>query len=250
MKLIILFFVLATNAFASIDYKVTARSRNYPTSLVSEFDVGYNVLLWGDSQKILYGYLRPNFIFSEIGTFHSGSAALDFYPISFFKLRGGASIIKTNSRRTDINCNEFDCQGTIRTKFFESSLLLGAGDYFSALKYRINSSDRRDGDKSFLEFDTMIPMHSRHDQSQFFQMAIGKTINEKWSGLFASGVASSKDAHGSSTSHYLLGMWSQDNIEIAGGPGIFRSSLQEKGFSAVLWITWNGRESLALKKRR
>ncbi len=250
MKLFILIFVLATNAFASLDYKITARARSYPVSLISEFDFGYNVLLWGDPQKVLYGYLRPNFTYSEIGTFRSGSASVDFYPISFFKLRGGASVIKTNSRRTDINCDEFDCQGKIKTTFFESSLVLGKGDYFTSLKYRINSSRRSDGDKHFLEFDTMIPMHSRHDQSQLFQVVLGKTINEKWSGLLASQVASSKYAHGSSTSHYLLGMWSQDNLEIAGGPGVFRSSILKKGFSAVFWITWTGIESLALKKRR
>lgn len=249
MKLFILIFVLASNAFAGLDYKITARARTYPVSLISEFDLGYNALIWGDSQKILYGYLRPNITLSEIGTFHSGSAALDFYPISFFKLRSGASIIKTNSRRTDIDCSKFDCQGKIKTTFFESSLLLGKGDYFSSFKYRINSSKRSDGDKPFLEFDTMIPMQSRHDQSQLFQIALGKTINEKWRGLLASQVASSKNANGSSTSHYLLGMWTKDNIEIAGGPGIFRSSILEKGFSAVFWITWNGKESLALKKR-
>lgn len=247
--ILILFITLTQSSFAQLDYKLSSRVRTYPVSGLFEADSGYNFLLWGQRENVLYGYLRPNLVYSEIGTYRNGTVALDLFPISFFKLRAGYMREESIVRRNDINCSEVDCQGKIDHRFAEANLLLGAKGYFTSLRYRLNYSKRADGDKPFIEYDTMIPMKQRQDDSRLFQLALGKKINENWNALYASMYASSRKARGSSTAHYLLGMYQNGPWEFAIGPGAFRSSLLKWGFSSAAWLSWNGGESFAIKAK-
>lgn len=236
-------------ALGQTDYRFALRARTYPVSALAEADVGQNILLWGKRDGVLYGYLRPSLMIGEIGSYHSGTVALDFFPISFFKLRAGYMREMTNARRSDVECSQVECGGRIDHQFLESNLLLGAKGYFTSIRYRYNSSKRSDGERPFLEFDTMLPMASHRDNSQLLQTVIGKKMSESWSGLYASMLASSQKARGSTTGHYALAMYTKGPWEFAGGPGAFRSSLLDWGFSSVFWVTWSGGDSFALKAK-
>ncbi len=245
--LLLLIFIQA--AFSQADYKFSLRGRTYPVSAVAEADAGYNFLLWGKRDSVLYGYFRPNMTYSEIGSYRNSSIAVDLFPISFFKLRAGYMREESSVLRTDINCSEVDCQGKIDHQFAEANLLLGARGYFTSLRYRLNASKRVDGNKPFIEYDTMIPMYQRRDDSQLFQLALGKKLNDNWNVLYASMYASSNKARGSSTAQYLMAMYQNGPWEIAVGPGAFRSSLLKWGFSSAAWVSWNGGESFSIKAK-
>lgn len=245
----LLLLIFTHTAFSQADYKFSFRARTYPVSALLEADAGYNFLLWGKRDSVLYGYLRPNLIYSEIGSYRNGAVAIDLFPISFFKLRAGYMREESIVRRNDINCSEVDCQGKIDHRFIESNLLLGTQGYFTSLRYRLNVSKRVDGNKPFIEYDTMIPMYRRRDESQLFQLALGKKLNENWNAIYASMYASSDKARGSSTAHYLLAMYQDGPWEIAVGPGAFRSTLLDWGFSSAAWVSWNGGDSFSIKAK-
>lgn len=249
MKIILFALLFVTNAFAQVDYRFSTRGRSYPLSGLFETDLGYNYLLWGQPSSVLYGYFRPNLTYGDIGVYHLATVAMDFYPISFVKIRGGWAREMSHVFRRDIDCSQIECQGVIKHRFLETNLLLGASGYFTSLRYRWNSSSRNDGKKRFLDFDAMMPMAGHNDRSHYFQGVVGKGIDSKWSVLVATQLAASEKAHGSSTAHYALGMWSKGPWEIAAGPGVFHSTLFDWGFSSVFWVTWNGGNSLALKKK-
>lgn len=250
MKFFLLALLITTNAFAQMDYRLSTRGRSYPLSGIFEADLGYNYLLWKKNAPVLYGYIRPNVTYGDIGLYRLATAALDFHPISFIKIRGGFSREMSHVLRRDLDCSQIECQGVIKHRFLETNLLLGAASYFTSLRYRINTSRRDDGGARFLDFEAMMPMQGQQDQSQYFQGVVGKSIDSNWSALWASQVASSQKAQGFSTAHYALGMWSKGPWEIAAGPGAFHSTLFDWGFSSVFWVTWNGGNSLALKKNK
>jgi len=252
MKFFFLFFFLVASAYPQVDYRFSSRGRTYPLTGIFEVDLGYNHLFWGDKTSVLYGYLRPNISYGEMGVYRIATTAFDFYPVSFFKIRAGLSREMSHVLRRDLDCSQIDCQGVIKHQFIESQLLLGAFSYFTSLRYRLNVSKRNDGEHRFLDFEGMMPMQARSDQSQYFQAVVGKNLNDQWNGIFASQFASSQKAKGSSSAHYALGMWLKGPWEIAAGPGLFRSSLYNRdgwGFSSVFWINYNAGDSLALKKR-
>lgn len=237
-----------TLGFSSFDYSISSKGRSYPISAAFEANFGYNQLLRGDTTDFKYSYIRPNLTLTEFGTYHAAALALDIYPISFFKLAGGISREESNSNPAKIDCNIYDCQGRVNHYFFESTLNLQYKDYITSLTFNLDSATHPNGNRPFLEYDYLLPLNIGHDKIEHFEFMIGKELSADWTAIYALETAFAEKAKSSATANYVLAVWSKDQWEVGAGPGVFRSSLFDWGFSSAFWVNFNFGKSLELKK--
>ena len=239
---------VAQVAFAAADLSVGTAVRSYPLSGVVEAEAGYGFRLWGNTSGPFYGYIRPVIEGATAAIYNSGTARLDFYPLSFLGVRAGGESVQNDSEYDAHDCENYQCVGRYYRTFVEGDLALGAGPVFirgRLRRERWTQKDPQAGD--FIEPTSGIGLASAGDSETVYQGLAGIKLSTSWT--LAGGVryAISDNTEQFSRMPFGLIRWTSGPLSVALGGGEFESTIKKKSPTALLYLSYEIAPSLALK---
>lgn len=240
---------MSSNAEASgFDFNLGGTFRSYPLSGVLEAEAGYGVLLWGREGGPWYGYLRPKLEGATAGTYNSGAMALEFFPISFLGARAGGESIQNDKEYTAYDCDLYGCRGRFARTFVETELTLGAGPVFVQGRWRRERWTQKNADAGdFIEPTSGIALRGTGDSETVYIGVAGFKLNDAWSVFGVVRYAESDESEGWSRLPYGVLRYTRGRLQVGAGAGQFESNLKEKDTTALAFLKWEIRPSIALK---
>lgn len=239
----IIFFHLTSQAHQG-DYSVTLGTRTTPVAIQAEANAGYGLLLWGEASTPLYGYFRPSVTLASSSTL-TGTAALDFYPVSFLGFTIGNTYNNRLADLPSINCEKADCRNWLNFNFMRARLLGKFGSFVTSLQYEKRIYDSNDDKtKSFGEGSYVVLLAPQDEVSETWQAIVGYKFTEQ----FAAGINSEYfRTHKSEEHEEMQLLFAKRKIQewtYTVGLGRFASSQFGIGPQAVFIITWTGLEKI------
>jgi hypothetical protein len=234
---------------ADVDLALGAQYRSYPLSGVAYANIGYGLLLWGDTSSPWYGYVRPRVEASSAATYNSVDGGLEFYPVSFLGVRAGGESIQNDSDYHAYDCVKYDCQGRYYRSYINAELSLGAGPVFLQGRYRREKwSESHQGTKSFVEPTGGFALPFTGTSETIFRGILGVKLTAHWAVLAGYNSARADSLH-DEISRLPFGMirYSTERLTVGLGGGSFSSPLKEREAMVVAYLEWTIWPSLSLR---
>lgn len=234
------------------DFRAGAGTRSVPLGASAFTEAGYGAKLWGDTKQgsFLYGFIRPSVLFSTALTVNALDLSMAVHPISFWTLRAGRGFSnRLRDFSSSADCTLYQCDGTLRSDFAGTDVLLGARGYFiaSQVEWREYRSDSDTQDF----YEEGFALIGRRGSDRVFSQThtLGREVKTAWlSGMIGIG--------GRRTEAHQSGSYSQRLSLIArhgSGPwrwtlalGVHQSSLLATNFAAGIQAEWLGPQGLLL----
>lgn len=247
---IVVFCGFSGSAFAALDLSVGGTLRSYPLSGLVEINAGPNYLLWGThaGDSAWYGYLRPRVDGATAGTYNSLGAGLEFFPLSFLGARAGGEGIQNDSDYKNYDCVTYTCRGRFYRTYVEGEVSLGVGPFFAQGRWRRERwTEPGAPAPPFIEPTSSLSLAGIGDSQTVYRALVGVKLNPIWS--IAAGVeyVESDSQHGVSRLPFALLRYSSGALSAGAGGGVFSSTMKPSDFSAIGYLRWDIRPSLALK---
>jgi hypothetical protein len=247
MTAIVIFLFFSCRAFAGADFNFGSTERSYPLSGVLEADGGYDFLLWGATTSPFYGYLRPHLDGSTAGVYNQLGGSVDFYPISFLGSRFGGESIQNDSKYTAYDCETYVCLGRFYRTYAQAELTVGAGPVFAQARWRRERwTAGTPGSTSFIEPTAGLALNGAGDSQTLYRGTIGIKLNPNWT---VAGVLVYYQADSNreiSRFPFAVVRYVSGPYTVGVGGGVFSSALKAAEPSALLFLNWNVKPSLAL----
>jgi hypothetical protein len=243
------FVVLAlagARGYAAADLSVGASVRSYPLSGVVEGTTGYGLVLYGTEGEPFAGYVRAALDGFTAGTYNSGVAKLEIFPLSILGIRAGGESVQNDADYKAYDCASYVCQGRFYETFVETELTLGYAGFFVQGRWRRErwtEANSTAGD--FVEPTSGLLMDTAGESQTVYQGMLGYKWNEKWTTL--AGIRYAEDDDGYSQLPFGLLRWKSGGLSIGAGGGSFKSSLKERGPTAIAYLSWEIWPSVKLK---
>jgi hypothetical protein len=225
------------------DFATTLLVRTYSPGLSLNPTIGYGHRIWGETSTPWYGFVRPHLDGVVSPTLYEGRAGLEVFPISIF----GVNVARTLSRRfadtKGQDCAAIQCQGELDYTDFTLQGYLGAGGFFSSLRFTRTFFDEvSDSTRPVYDLGTSILLKPNGEEGDYTTIALGKDLND----VFSIGVLiQNADFHRSGQhqeGQYLIAKsdlkWlGFENLSSTVGLGRFKSDLNVGELSAILSVT-------------
>jgi hypothetical protein len=247
MTAIVIFLFFSCRAFAAADFNFGSTVRSYPLSGELEADGGYDFLLGGATTSPLYGYLRPHIDGSSALTYNQLGGSVDFYPISFLGGRFGGESVQNDSKYHAYDCETYNCLGRFYRTYAQAELTLGAGPVFVQGRWRRERwTQGTPGATSFIEPTSGLALNGSGDSQTLYRGTVGIKLSPNWmmAGILVYYQADSNreiSRFPFAVVRYVNGPYS-----VGVGGGVFSSALKSQEASALLFLNWNVKPSLAL----
>ncbi len=238
---------MSWSAWANLDVGVGGTFRSYPLSGVAEVRAGYGVLLYGTAGTPLSGFLRPNVEVNSAGTYNSGMAQLEFFPLAFLGARAGAESIQNDKDYTPYDCEASRCKGRFHRTFFGAELSLGAGPVFARGMWRRERwSQAKEQFGDFVEPTSGLLMRGDGESQSVYYGVAGYKVTDIWAVI--TGVRYAEDDGGVSRMPFGMVRYSNGNFSLGLGAGEFQSDLKKNDFTAWGYFSWDIVPSAVLLK--
>jgi hypothetical protein len=170
-------------AFADLDYNADIALRSYPLSGILEGDLGYGFLLWGTAGAAspFYGYLRPHAGAGTAGSYNSGMAAVDFYPLSFLGGSAGGEAIENDKDYTAYDCLAYQCRGRSYRSFVQAEFSFAGGPFFGQIRWkREHWTLAAPSTGRFIETTTGLALQGQGDSLTVYRGVLGGKLSDHW----------------------------------------------------------------------
>ncbi len=231
-------FAICFPARANLDLGVGGTFRSYPLSGVAEARAGYGFLLYGAAGSPFSGYVRPNLEVNSAGTYNSGMAQLEVFPLAFLGLRAGGESVQNDKDYTPYDCEADRCRGRFHRTFFGGDLTLGAGGAFvRGLWRRERWSQPQEQAGDFIEPTSGLVMRARGESQTVYYGVGGYKLSETWAVL--GGVRYAQSDEGFSRMPFGMVRFTRGDFALGVGAGEFESTLKDKAFTAWGYVSWD-----------
>ncbi len=214
------------------------------------FDLGYSTEIWGtggSEANPWFGYLRPSVTGFTAGSYNSGRAMLEIYPVSFLGIEGGAEAISNTNEYKAYDCATYNCLGKFWTTFAGATLIAGAGRVFLVAKGKVvNLRQHPAQSANFIEPTSGLVAQRQGDQLTVASGAAGLKVSQSWSVIYAYARSEMKEIESSSEMHLGILSWKSGDWRISAGGGTFRSDIKERQGTGILRIEWRATPQLGL----
>ncbi len=227
-------------ARADFDLSFDIFGRTYPLSGYADVQFGYGTYLWGDqSSEIAFGYIRPYAEFDTAGTYNSGLAGLEFFPISFLGVRAGEEFIQNDDIYHSYRCDVYNCLGTQYRRFIEARMLLGFGPWFAQLVSRWDFwTQKHPEDGDTVDASSGLPALASGDTEVLLRAMTGFKVDDNWSVL--GGMQYYQMTRHSGISRFWLAgpRYTDGSVTITLGALYYDSTAADSGAGVYAGFTW------------
>lgn len=244
---IVILLLCSQPLLAASDFAIGSTMRSYPLSGVLEADGGYDFLLWGATSSPWYGYLRPHIEGATALSYNSLAASLDFYPLSFFGVRAGGEAIQNDSDYSAYDCKTYICRGRYYRSFVQTELTVGAGSFFAQARWRRERwTQTNSSPLGFMEPTAGLALASGGDYQTIYRGMLGWKFDETWSVAGVLVYTQNDSNRGISRFPFAVIRYTAGDFTLGLGGGVFSSTLKPESGSALLFLWWKIKPSLAL----
>ncbi len=239
-------FWLGHVAWAGADLRLGGSYRSYPLSGVLEPAIGYGVVAYGAEGAPFSGYIRAAMDGATAGSYNSGLAKLEIFPLAFVGVRAGGESIQNDKDYSAYNCTAVGCQGRYYRTFVESELSLGYGGVFVQGKWRRErwtQPKQQTGD--FIDPTSGLVISANGEAETVYSGVLGYKINDTWAVL--GGARYAEDGTGISQFPFGVVRWRSGGFTAGVGGGTFKSELKKREGTVLAYFTWEIWPSVALK---
>lgn len=234
----IVVFCFAQAVHAELDLGVGGTFRSYPLSGVAEARAGYGISLYGAPGSPFSGFIRPNIEGNSAGTYNSGMAQLEVFPLAFMGVRAGGELVQNDKDYTPYDCELFRCKGRFHRTFFGADLTLGVqGAFVRGLWRRERWSQAKEQFGDFVEPTSGILMRGTGETQTVYYGIAGYKIDETWAVM--SGIRYAQDDDSISRMPFGMVRYVNGNFTLGLGAGDFESSLKDRAFTAWGYFSWD-----------
>lgn len=246
---IVITLLFCSPLFAGSDLSLGSSARSYPLSGTVDIDGGYDFLLWGSSSggSPKYGYLRPHLDGSTTISYNSLGASVDFFPISFLGARAGGEGIQNDADYKAYDCLSYICRGRFYRTYVQADLTLGAGAFFAQGRWRREHWARQTQSLTpFIEPTSGLALAGQGDSQTVYRGMIGAKVSLNWSVAAVLVYGQNDSNNGISRFPFALIRYTAGAFSAGLGGGAFSSSLKTQEGSALVFLRWDIKPSLAL----
>jgi len=245
--LLLIFTILNTSAFGSVDYNIKAVTRSYPVALSFIGTIGYGQKLWGSESGPLYGYIRPSAYVQTSGVINGAGVQLDIFPVSFLGFYGGSKKIK---RGTDelgsFNCLTTICNGTMTRNYIGSKLGLAFKNVFLFIEGKSESVEVDDRAGVFAEETGTLLGQSGGDKLTQVTGITGYEISKEFSLGVLVQHSQMKELKNKSVMSLGISRMKFNQWGLLLGAGQFYTRASSSHFTVMALFTWTGAKGLQL----
>lgn len=233
-------------AWAGADLRLGGSYRSYPLSGVAEPTLGYGLVMYGSEGAPFSGYVRAAIDGYTAGSYNSGVAKLEIFPLAILGVRAGGESVQNDRDYSAFDCVNFRCRGRSYRTFIEAELSLGAGPVFAQGKWRRERWTQPDplaGD--FVEPTSGLVMDSAGESQTVYSGVAGLKLGENWAVI--AGLRYGEGETGMSQMPFGLLRWRGERFTLGLGGGAFRSELKKREATALGYFTWDIWPSVAIR---
>lgn len=242
----IVLFLASSLAWAGPDFGVGATYRSYPLSGVMEVKSGYGTVFYGTEGGPFSGYGRIGVEGASAGTYNSGLAMIELFPLAILGARAGGEVVQSDAKYRAYDCELYLCEGRFYRTFFEAELSLGAGPVFLQGRWRRerwSEKNPRDGD--FIDPTSGLLITASGESETVYVGVLGVKLGPSWS--LVSGLRYAEGETGLSRFpfgllRYRVGGWSMGL-----GGGAFESELKSREGSVLAFLNYEIWPSVGLR---
>lgn len=140
LSVLLYFYSFSENsAHAEFDLSVGGYSRSYPLGGSAELNMGYSLVLWGQSASPFLGYIRLATDIEGVVDYFSSTAKIEIFPVSFLGVRAGQAFSQSHLDFDEFDCEVFLCRGKFTENFYEVPLFLAYSDFIFSSSYRVGN---------------------------------------------------------------------------------------------------------------
>lgn len=233
-------------AWASADLEVGSAFRSYPLSGVMEIKSGYGVVFYGTEGGPFSGYGRIALEGATAGTYNSGLAKVELFPLGILGARAGGETAQNDSEYRAYDCDLYFCEGRFYRTFFEAELTLGAGPVFLQGRWRRERwSEKEPSDGDFIDPTSGLVMDATGESQSVYHGVAGLKLGSSFSIL--GGLRYAEGETGLSRFTFGLLRYRSGGWSAGVGGGVFESELKARGGSALLFLNYEIWPSVALR---
>ena len=238
--------LLVQAAVAGVDSSVGATYRSYPLSGGLEPTIGYGWVAYGTEGSPFSGYLRAALDGFTAGSYNSGVAKLEVFPLAFIGARAGGESIQNDKDYRSYQCTSVGCKGRYYRTFVESELSLGYGGAFAQGTWRRERWTQAKGQTSdYIDPTSGLVMSATGESQTVYSAVVGYKFNPSWALL--GGVRYAEDDDGMAQMPFGMIRWISGKLTLGVGGGSFKSELKKREATALAYFTWNIWPSVAIK---
>ena len=235
-----------TVALAGTDLSLGGSYRSYPLSGVIEPTIGYGVVAYGTEGAPFSGYVRAALDGASAGSYNSGQAKLEIFPLAFIGARAGGESIQNDKDYSAYDCQLAGCKGRYYRTFVESELSLGYGGVFFQGKWRRERwTQPKEQTADYIEPTSGLVMSAGGESETVYNGVLGYKINDSWAVL--GGVRYAAGDTGISQLPFGMVRWRSGGFTMGLGGGTFKSELKKREATAIAYFTWDIWPSVAIK---
>jgi hypothetical protein len=232
---------------AGLDLNLSGNARSYPLSGVIEAQSGYGVVLYGEEGSPFAGYVRVAVDGASAGTYNSGGARVEIFPLGILGVRGGGESIQNDKDYTAYDCEVYACQGRFYRTYVEGELTLGYSGLFAQGRWRrerwTQPKESQSGD--FADPTSGLLMSATGESQTVYQALLGYKWNEAWT--IMAGLRYASDDDGISQMPFGILRWTSGGFSLGLGGGAFKSALKDRESMAIGFFSWDIWPSVKLK---
>lgn len=239
--------LLSQVCFAGADLNLSANARSYPLSGVAEAQAGYGVVLYGTEGSPFSGYMRLGLDGSSAGSYNSGAAAVELFPLAILGVRAGGESVQNDKDYSAYDCEMLGCQGRFYRTFVEGEVTLGYAGVFAQGKWRRERWTQAKGQVGdFVDPTSGLLMDEAGESQTVYQAVLGYKWSEAWTTM--GGLRYAVDDGGDqSQMPFGLLKWTSGGFSVALGGGAFKSALKARDSMVLGYISWDIWPSVKLK---
>lgn len=167
------------------DGKAEALFRSFPRGIYMKAEAGASQIFWGEKSQgnPLYGHIRFSGEIKNSLSINSGTATLEVFPISFFGIYAGQTLMKRNYKKFHtFNCDQYVCDSQkLHRSFFGIKTALKFKSIFLTENVKWTHTRTRDRtDKIFIDEQGSLLGAQGGDTLQEWVQLLGFEINESY----------------------------------------------------------------------
>jgi hypothetical protein len=229
------------------EYSLSGGFRSYPQSLSVTADINTSRALWDGRDKETPWKLGIVRFGADVAIHGRAGVYLDVFPIGFWQIRFAQSMTSRFYKTAGIDCETFECSGTLNRGEFGSTLALAFEAWVFVPSYQIESLSLNKTDKDFAVEGSNLLADKSGDQLDRKQTFVGYKLNSDSTIGYFYRQEQLKKAQNKNTANYLIFKKKcLDNWNCTIGLGDYESTYAKKNISMILGLSYKFGDSWAL----